>query len=154
MVGGRPQLEVLGAIDGPAGFESRHLHFDFGDFRRLRTPNCQRSRKKCFRDVRIAPTRTEILRPHPVRRRAVGDEASIVVTCTATVNPQSSASRVINFTASPQGQVSRALIAAQVTFNDFSSAFNKSDCLASTPSPTTCGSGMTVNSWVINPAGG
>jgi hypothetical protein len=76
------------------------------------------------------------------------DGASIVVTCTTTVNPASSASRVVNFTASPQGQTSRVLIAAQVSFDDFSSVFNKNDCLASTPSPTTCGSGMTVNSWV------
>ena len=79
---------------------------------------------------------------------------SIVVTCTVTANPASSASRVINLTASPQGQSSKVLIAAQVTYDDFSSVFNKNDCLASTPGPTTCGSGMTVNSWVIAPGGG
>jgi hypothetical protein len=79
---------------------------------------------------------------------------SIVVTCTATANPASSASRVVNLTASPQGQASKVLIAAQVTYDDFSSVFNKNDCLASTPSPTTCGSGMTVNSWVIAPGAG
>jgi Tfp pilus assembly protein PilX len=80
--------------------------------------------------------------------------ATIVVTCTTTVNPASSASRVVNFTAVPQGQSSTTLIAALVTYDDFSSSFNKNDCLASTPSPTTCGSGMTVNSWVIRPGGG
>ena len=79
------------------------------------------------------------------------DGASIVVTCTATVNPGSSASRVVTFTASPQGQSSVTLISAQVTYDDYSSSFNKNDCLASTPSPTTCGAGMTVNSWVLNP---
>jgi hypothetical protein len=77
--------------------------------------------------------------------------ASVVVTCTATVDPASSASRVISLTAFPQGQSSRILIAAQVTFNDFSNTFNKNDCLATTPNPTTCGSGMTVNSWVTTP---
>jgi hypothetical protein len=82
------------------------------------------------------------------------DNESIVVTCTATLNPASSASRIVNFSASPQGHSSAVLIAAQVTYDDFSSSFNKNDCLASTPSPTTCGSGMTVNSWVINPGGG
>jgi Tfp pilus assembly protein PilX len=82
------------------------------------------------------------------------DGMSIVVTCTATVNPASSASRVINFTASPQGLSSKDLISAQVTYDDFSSVFNTNDCLASTPSPTTCGSGMTVNSWVVTPGGG
>jgi len=81
------------------------------------------------------------------------DGTSIVVSCTASVNPASSASRVINFTASPQGQANTFLIAAQVTYDDFSSTFNKNDCLASTPSPTSCGSGMTVNSWVIAPGG-
>ncbi len=81
------------------------------------------------------------------------DGASVVVTCTATVNPASSASRVINFTASTQGQSSSVLIAAQVTYDDFSSSFNTNDCLPSTPSPTTCGSGMTVNSWVVDPGG-
>jgi hypothetical protein len=81
------------------------------------------------------------------------DGVSIVVTCAATLNPASSASRVINFTASPQGLSSKVLITAQVTYDDFSSVFNKNDCLASTPSPTTCGSGMTVNSWVIASGG-
>ena len=81
------------------------------------------------------------------------DGVSIVVTCASTVNPASSASRVINFTAHSQGQSSSDLIAAQVTYDDFSSTFNKNDCLASTPSPTTCGSGMTVNSWVVAPGG-
>jgi hypothetical protein len=78
------------------------------------------------------------------------DGASIVVTCTATVNPASSASRVINFTAS-QSPSNKVLLAAQVTFDDFSVGFNKNDCLASTPSPTSCGSGMTINSWVVTP---
>jgi hypothetical protein len=82
------------------------------------------------------------------------DGANIVVTCTATVNPASSASRVISFTASPQGQTSDVLISAQVTYDDFSSSFDKNDCLPSTPSPTTCGSGMTVTSWVVTPNGG
>jgi hypothetical protein len=75
---------------------------------------------------------------------------NIVVTCTTTVSPASSASRVVNFTASPQGQSSNALIKALVTYNDFSSSFDKNDCLASTPSPTTCGAAMTVNSWVVS----
>ena len=77
--------------------------------------------------------------------------ASIVVTCTATTNPASSASRVVTFTASPQSHGGTKLISAQVTYDDFSSSFNTNDCLASTPSPTTCGAGMTVNSWVVNP---
>jgi hypothetical protein len=76
--------------------------------------------------------------------------ASIVVTCSTTTNPASSASRVVTFTASPQGS-STTVISAQVTYDDFSSSFNKNDCLASTPSPTTCGTGMTVNSWVVSP---
>jgi hypothetical protein len=79
------------------------------------------------------------------------DGASIVVTCTATVNPASIASRVVTFTAAPQSQSTKVLIAAQVTFDDFSVGFNKNDCLASTPSPTSCGSGMTINSWVVTP---
>jgi hypothetical protein len=79
------------------------------------------------------------------------DGVSIVVTCTATVNPGSSSSRVVTFTASPPGQSSVTLISAQVIYDDFSSSFNTNDCLASNPSPTTCGSGMTVNSWVLNP---
>lgn len=82
------------------------------------------------------------------------DNESIVVTCTATLNPASSASRVLQISASPQGHSSAILITAQVSFDDFSSSFNKNDCLASTPSPTTCGSGMTINSWVVNPGGG
>lgn len=82
------------------------------------------------------------------------DGVSISVTCTATVNPASSASRVISFTASPQGQPSHVLISAQVTYDDFSSTFNANDCLASTPSPTTCGASMTVTSWVVEPASG
>jgi hypothetical protein len=77
--------------------------------------------------------------------------ASIVVTCTTTTNPASSASRVVTFTASPQGHSGTKLISAQVTYDDFSSSFNTNDCVASTPSPRTCGSGMTVNSWVLNP---
>ncbi len=79
------------------------------------------------------------------------DGVSIVVTCAATVNPASSASRVVTFTASSQGLSGTTLISAQVSYDDFSSSFNKNDCLASTPSPTTCGSGMTVTSWVLNP---
>ena len=79
------------------------------------------------------------------------DGVSIVVTCTATVNPASSASRVVSFTASPQGAATTVLISAQVTYDDFSSGFNKNDCLPSIPNPTTCGSGMTVNSWVVRP---
>jgi hypothetical protein len=79
---------------------------------------------------------------------------TVVVTCSVTVNPASSASRVATFTAAPQGQSSLHLITAQVTYDDFSSSFNKNDCLPSTPSPTTCGSAMTVNSWVVNPGGG
>jgi hypothetical protein len=79
------------------------------------------------------------------------DGVSIVVTCSAMVNPASSASRVITFTASPQGS-SRVLVTTQVTYDDYSSVFNTNDCLPSTPSPTTCGSGMTVNSWVMTPA--
>jgi hypothetical protein len=82
------------------------------------------------------------------------DGASISVTCTATVNPASSATRVVRFTASPQGHSGTKLISAQVTYDDYSSSFNTNDCLASNPSPTTCGAGMTVNSWVINPGGG
>jgi hypothetical protein len=78
--------------------------------------------------------------------------ASIVVTCTTTVNPASSASRVVTFTSSPQGHSSHVLITALVTYNDFSSSFDKNDCLASTPSPKTCGAAMTVNSWVVNPS--
>ena len=81
------------------------------------------------------------------------DTESIVVTCTTTVNSASSASRVVQFSASPQGHSSTVLIAATVTYDDFSSSFNTNNCLASTPSPTTCGSGMTVNSWVVNPGG-
>jgi Tfp pilus assembly protein PilX len=80
------------------------------------------------------------------------DGATIAVTCTTTVNPASSASRVITFTALGPG--SKVLIVAQVTFDDFSISFNKNDCLASTPSPTTCGSGMTINSWVVTPGAG
>jgi hypothetical protein len=77
--------------------------------------------------------------------------ASIVVTCATTVNPASSASRVVTFTALPQGNGSNVLIKALVTYNDFSSSFDKNDCLASTPSPKTCGAAMTVNSWVVAP---
>lgn len=77
--------------------------------------------------------------------------ASVVVTCTTTVNPASSASRVVTFSATPQGNSSNVLINAVVTYDDFSSSFDKNDCLASTPSPTTCGAAMTVNSWVVAP---
>ena len=79
------------------------------------------------------------------------DGANIVVTCTATANPASSASRVVTFTASPQGHTGQTLISAVVTYDDYSSSFNTNDCLPSTPTPTTCGAGMTVNSWVLNP---
>jgi hypothetical protein len=78
---------------------------------------------------------------------------SIVVTCTTTTNPASNASRVVTFTASPQGHGGTTLISAQVTYDDFSSSFNKNDCNSSTPSPTTCGAGMTINSWVVKPGG-
>lgn len=78
---------------------------------------------------------------------------SIVVTCTTTVNASSSASRVVQFSAAPQGHSSAVLIAATVTYDDFSSSFDTNNCLASTQNPKTCGSGMTVNSWVINPGG-
>jgi hypothetical protein len=77
---------------------------------------------------------------------------SIVVSCSTTVSPASSASRVVTFTASPLGHSSNVLITALVTYNDFSSSFDKNDCLASTPSPTTCGAAMTVNSWVVAPS--
>ena len=77
--------------------------------------------------------------------------ASIVVTCTATVNPASG--RTINYTAYPQGRPSAVLITATVTFVDYSSTFNTTDCTPSTPNPTTCGAGMTINSWVVAPGG-
>jgi hypothetical protein len=76
---------------------------------------------------------------------------SIVVTCTATVNPASG--RTINYSAYPQGHPSSVLITANVTFVDYSSDFNADDCSASTPNPKTCGVGMTVNSWVVTPGG-
>jgi hypothetical protein len=76
---------------------------------------------------------------------------SVVVTCTATANPASSASRAVTFTASPQAHRNEKLISAQVSYDDFSASFNTNNCLSSNPSPTTCGAGMTVNSWVLNP---
>jgi hypothetical protein len=77
------------------------------------------------------------------------DGQSIVVTCTAQVDEGNSASRIVSFTAVPQGH-STVLVAAQVTFDDFSSVtLYKNDCQK--PNPTTCGSGMSVDSWVVTP---
>jgi len=80
------------------------------------------------------------------------DGSSIVVACTAPANGINGASgRTLIFTAYPQGQPSDVLITANVTFVDYSSTFNTSDCSASTPNPKTCGTGMTINSWVVRP---
>jgi Tfp pilus assembly protein PilX len=79
------------------------------------------------------------------------DGVSIVVTCSTTVSLSSSQTRAVTFTASPQGQSSKVLITASVIYDDYSSVFLTDDCLPSTPSPTTCGSGMTVQSWIVTP---
>jgi hypothetical protein len=90
---------------------------------------------------------------------------SIDVTCTTTnLAPQSSASRMVTLNAYQQSAfcgsslcnpASPPLIQAQVTFDDISS-YPKftNDCLSTTSPQTTCGTGMTVTSWVVQPGAG
>ena len=73
------------------------------------------------------------------------------VTCTAmSVNEGSINSRVVNVSTFVSGNP-KAIIQTQISFNDFASApSDKNDCSTS-PTPTTCGTGMSVNSWVVQP---
>jgi hypothetical protein len=86
---------------------------------------------------------------------------NVDVTCTTTVNQASSASRIVTISAYPQSAFcgatlcnagTKPLIQAQVTFDDIS-GYPKytNDCLSTTSPQTTCGFGMTVNSWVVQP---
>jgi hypothetical protein len=89
------------------------------------------------------------------------DGWSIVVLCgfNQTPNEGSSNSRVVNVNAylssqvcgtSPCNAATAPLIAAQVIFNDLSSPGLVSNCPPTPPtSQSTCGTGMTVNSWVV-----
>jgi hypothetical protein len=74
---------------------------------------------------------------------------TFTVTCTATaVNEQSNLSRVVSVSTYVSG-TTNPVIQAQVTYDDIADA-GKNDCNTS-PTPTTCGTGMTVSSWVVQP---
>jgi hypothetical protein len=85
-----------------------------------------------------------------------GSTWHVDVTCTTTtLNPASSSSRIVTINAyqlcgATPCNPAKPLIQAQVTFDDIS-GYPKytNDCLPTTSIPTTCGSGMTVNSWVV-----
>jgi hypothetical protein len=91
-----------------------------------------------------------------------GSTWNVDVTCTTTnLNPASSASRTVTISAYLESAFCGAtlcdpatspLIQAQVTFDDIS-GYPKytNDCLSTTSQQTTCGFGMTVNSWVVQP---
>jgi hypothetical protein len=73
------------------------------------------------------------------------------VTCTlSSIDEGSINSRVVIVNTFLSGNP-KAVLQAQVTFNDFASPpSDKNDCNTA-PTPTTCGTGMTVNSWVVQP---
>lgn len=75
---------------------------------------------------------------------------NFTVTCTLTsVDEGSINSRVVTVSTFLNGNLK--VLQAQVTYNDFASPpSDKNDCSTS-PTPTTCGTGMTVNSWVVEP---
>jgi hypothetical protein len=78
----------------------------------------------------------------------------IDVWCSVTTNEGSSSSRVVTFSAYPASRCSattcsgQPYVQSEVTFNDFSST-NVNDCSSSIT--TTCGSGETVDTWVVQP---
>jgi hypothetical protein len=77
---------------------------------------------------------------------------TFTVTCTLSspVNEGSINSRVVTVNAFLSGNP-KAVLQAQVTYDDFASPpSDKNDC--NTATPTTCGTGMTVNSWVVQPS--
>ena len=82
------------------------------------------------------------------------DNESVDVWCVWSINEGSSASRVVTLSAYPSTQCGATscsgnpYLQAEVTFNDFSS-LNVNNCISSTP--TTCGTSMTINSWVVRP---
>jgi hypothetical protein len=83
------------------------------------------------------------------------DGENIYVTCTTTTNESNAASRVVVFSAYPLSQCTSAgcsgnpFLQAQVTFEDFSN-LNRNDC-SPAGHQTTCGFGMSLNSWVVQP---
>jgi type II secretory pathway pseudopilin PulG len=89
----------------------------------------------------------------PTNEPVTINNVSMQVQCTqAQYNPASGVTRVINFYACHTGtcSASNALLEAQVTFDDYSVA-NAYSCtyLGST---STCGTAMTVNSWILETA--
>lgn len=82
------------------------------------------------------------------------DNQSIVVWCDISTNEGSSNSRVVTLSAYPAAHCGATscsgspYVQSKVTFDDFSST-NVNDC--NSASPTTCGSGESVDSWVVQP---
>lgn len=82
------------------------------------------------------------------------DNEAIDVWCTITTNEGSSDSRKVTLSAypvadcSPTGCSGSPYIQSEVIFNDYSST-NVNECSSTTT--TTCGSGQTVVSWVVQP---
>ncbi|HZU80806.1 MAG TPA: hypothetical protein VE991_12890 [Acidimicrobiales bacterium] len=76
---------------------------------------------------------------------------TFAVTCSTTYNPASASTRVVAFYTCSSGSCgpSNNLVAAQVSFNDYSAAGIDSCSVATTAS---CGTGMAVNSWVLSTA--
>jgi hypothetical protein len=84
---------------------------------------------------------------------SIGGQA-IEVWCTTVSNVNSAATRVVTLSACPANTpvstcTGSANVQAVVTFDDYSNANpNANNCLPAKPQ-TTCGTGMTLNSWVV-----
>lgn len=84
---------------------------------------------------------------------SIGGQA-VEVWCTTVSNTNSAATRVVTLSACPASASQSTCIAspnvqAVVTFDDYSNANpNANDCLP-LKAQTTCGTGMTLNSWVV-----
>jgi len=84
----------------------------------------------------------------------IGGQA-IEVWCTTVSNTQSAATRVVTLSACATGLSSvcaNPFLVATVTFDDYSNGNpNANNCLQATPplARKTCGTGMTLNSWVV-----
>lgn len=83
----------------------------------------------------------------------ITSSVAVEVYCSGSVNVWSGSTRVVNFYACSSGTLqgpctSTPVVRAQVTFDDYSTA-NAYHCGAGAANPMTCGSGMTINSWIV-----
>jgi hypothetical protein len=96
---------------------------------------------------------TNVLCPGTGSSISIGGQA-IEVWCTTVSNPNSAATRVVTLSACPATTSQSACtyspnVQAVVTFDDYSNANpNANDCLPNM-AQTTCGTGMSLNSWVV-----